>query len=445
MPYAAKHYPFENKDWFQDNYPADFVSEYVAQVRAWFYYMHVLGVLLFDKAPFKNVVVSGNVLASDGSKMAKSKHNFPDPHEIFDLYGADAVRFYLMASPLMKAEDLKFNELEVKEVYKKIILLLSNMFNFYELFSPVLENNNPSMVIEKKITNQLNNVLDRWITSKVHSLNQKVTNALEQYNTIFACNEFTQFINDLSTWYIRRSRNRFKSNKILEQQAAVHTLQTVLIHLLKLMAPFMPFITEEYYQRLRQANPLLVESIHLELWPAVDKHLLDLPLEQQMDQIRNIVSIGLEKRIQAKIPVKQTLSELQINGLALNPELFPLLEEELNVKKIKLTPSKTFEIILDTNISEDLRLEGLARTLMRKINAFRKELQLTIQNRIEIYYETESTELDLSIETYKQDISNAIQADRLQKKIPENVLTKSFQIMEFPLKIGIKIHSNQPK
>ncbi len=255
MPYGAKHYPFENKDWFKKNFPCDFVSEYISQVRAWFYYMHVLGVLLFNKAPFKHVVVTGTILAEDGSKMSKSKSNFPDPALIFDKYGADALRFYLMSSTLMKAQDLNFSENSVKEIYRQTTMLLTNIKNFYELFAKD----------NKSISNSSSNhILDKWILSKLHLLIRNATNALEDYDTSKACSEIIPFIDELSTWYVRRSRDRFKSSDKKEKSQAIETLAYVLSNLSRLMAPITPFISEHLHQSFRNAKAKTEESVHLE-------------------------------------------------------------------------------------------------------------------------------------------------------------------------------------
>ena len=203
MPFAQFHYPFENKELFEKNFPADFVVEYVGQIRTWFYYMLVISTILFEDSPFKNVWTTGTILAEDGSKMSKSKKNFPDPAEIFSKFGVDALRFYLMSSPVMNASDFNFSEKGVEEIYKRVILLFYNTNNFHGLN----EKGEKSIDTSKEVT-------DRWIISRLNETGLKVTEFLENYNTVKACNEIRLFIEDLSTWYVRLHRDRLSEEKL---------------------------------------------------------------------------------------------------------------------------------------------------------------------------------------------------------------------------------------
>ncbi len=436
MPYAAKHYPFENQDWFKKNYPADFVSEYVAQVRAWFYYMHVLGVILFGKAPFRNVVVSGTILASDGSKMSKSKGNFPDPEKIFEQYGADALRFYLMASPLMRAEDLNFNEENVKEVYRKVLMILANVKSFYELFGK------DNKILDKPA---LNHILDRWIISRLQETVQIVTNEFDEYSTNQACQAIAELVEDISTWYVRRSRNRFKSEVKHEKQEALHTLAYVLHVLSKLMAPITPFIAEDIHQMFRKANAKIGESVHLESWPKLEKNLLDKQLNQQMHHARNIVSKVLDQREKAKIPVRQPLSTLLIKGTSLSEEYLDIIKDEVNVKDIEAkskldTGEKEMQIVLDTKITPELLQEGIAREMIRSINGYRRDLDLTINDKIEVYVESDQ-QIEESIAKFREDIQKATQSRKIEFKLPKSIEMKEFKVHNKQLKIGLKVLS----
>lgn len=428
MPFAAKHYPFENEKLFKDNFPSDFVSEYVAQVRAWFYYMHVIAILLCDKIPFKNVVVSGNILASDGSKMSKSKKNYPDPNLIFDNYGADALRFYLMSSSLMKAQDLNFNEEGVKEAYKKVIVLLNNVKSFYELFNEKnLDLKNPTG----------KHILDKWIISKTNLLIKEVTDSLNYYNTLTACNLIVDFIDDLSTWYVRRSRNRFKSLDVNERQEATETLYFVLNNLAKLMAPITPFISEEVYQSLKISNKNLSESVHLDSWPEFDNKKIDKTLIDKMKQTREVVSKALERREQANIPVRQALSTLKLGGIKLEEEYLGVIKDEINVKKVELTKSDTIIVELDTTITKELLQEGISREIIRKINDYRKELKLTAKNRIVLYFESNDQQIIQSLNKFNDYIKNSVQADKIETKISGKQKIKEIKINEFMIKIAI--------
>jgi isoleucyl-tRNA synthetase len=358
MPFAAKHYPFENNDWIQNNYPADFVSEYIAQVRAWFYYMHVIGTFMKDNIPFKNVIVSGTILAKDGSKMSKSKNNYTDPNVLFNLYGADAMRFYLMSSQLMRAEDLNFIDDNVKDVYRRVIMTLSNVKRFYELFKQ-------DIVVD----DSSENVLDKWILSKIHKLIKNSTKNLDEYNTNVVCAEVLEFVEDLSTWYIRRSRDRFKE----KDSDAIKTVSFVLENLSKVIAPIMPFISEEIFQTLKGTNFEKNNSVHLEEWPVFDETKIDSGLEENMEKVRAVVSNALDKRIKEKIPVKQPLAKVIVSGAKIPKDLFWLIEEELNIKKVELKEGKELEIELDTVLTPELKAEGAVRELIRSIQSSRKE------------------------------------------------------------------------
>ena len=252
MPFAAVHYPFEHKDWFKKNFPAQFIAEYTGQVRTWFYYMLVISAALFDEIPFEHIVVTGTILASDGSKMSKSKRNFPDPMEIINKYGVDSLRYYLLSSSVMNAEDVNFSEKEIVEVYKKLILILQNSLTFLLLYKK------SAVALEAP---EARHVLDRWILAKLDFLIKEVTEQAENYNLIKAARPLLGFVQELSTWYIRRSRDRFKTESEDKQQA-VQTLNYVLFELSKLMAPFMPFLAEHVYKAVGGAK----ESVHLEDW-----------------------------------------------------------------------------------------------------------------------------------------------------------------------------------
>ncbi len=427
MPYAAVHYPFENKEAFEKTYPADFISEYVAQVRTWFYYMHVMGTVLFDKAPFKNVVVTGTILAEDGSKMSKSKNNFPDPQKIFDEYGADALRFYLMNSPLMRAEDINFNETSLKDIYRKVIVITTNVRTFYELFGKD----------NKKIDEQNStHILDRWIISKTNKLIKNVTHALDDYDTLKSGQEISQFIDDLSTWYVRRSRDRFKSENKKEREEAIHTLAFALHNLAKVMAPVTPFIAEEIYSVFKHANPKLPESVHLTDWPNFDNEIINERLEHDMEQVREVVSMALEKRESAKIPVRQALAKLTVVGVELGKEYGEIIKEELNVKEVQFKAGKEISVELDTTITKELLLEGVVREFVRKVNDYRKEQGLTIHDKITLHIQTGESVFTEALKKHEADIKKAVQASTI--KVEKVKLAKSFKILDEEISIGIK-------
>ncbi|HLD02445.1 MAG TPA: class I tRNA ligase family protein, partial [Candidatus Nanoarchaeia archaeon] len=430
MPYGAKHYPFENKEWLKKNFPADFISEYIAQVRTWFYYMHVLSVLLFGKAPFKNVVVTGTILAEDGSKMSKSKNNYPDPDMVFDKYGADALRFYLMSSQVMRGQDLNFSESGVKEIYRQTTMLLTNIKNFYELFAK--DNKNIS-------NSSSNHILDKWILSKLHLLVRNVTNALEDYDTSKACSEIIPFIDELSTWYVRRSRGRFKSSDKKEKSQAIETLAYVLSNLSKLMAPITPFISEHLHQSFRNAKAKVEESVHMEFWPELEESFIDEKLNKNMKLTREIVSLSLLEREKAKVPVRQVLSKLEISGAELPDEYLDLIKAEVNVKKVELKKGKALSLSLDTKITTELLQEGISREIIRNINEFRKELNLTINDRILLCFETADKLVKESFAKFERDIKHSVQADEVKPKVDSGMKSKDMLVNKANVKIRIKI------
>jgi isoleucyl-tRNA synthetase len=402
MPYASKHYPFENKENFELSFPADFVSEYIGQTRAWFYYMHVMGVLLFDKAPMKNIVVTGNARAANGDKLSKSKKNYVDPMVTYSKYGSDALRHYLMASPLMRAEDLCFKEEGVLEAYRKVVMILSNVKKFYTMFARKSD----------KFRAPIENVMDQWIVSKLQETIRDVNNAYEQYDTVSACSKIRSFVEDLSTWYVRRSRDRFRAG----DGDSIETLAYCLRNLSLIMAPCTPFISEDIHQELRKWYPNLAESVHLEDWPEFDLEVYSESLQEKMQEVRNVVSVALEARDQAKIPVRQALASITIKGIEISKELQTVLAEEINVKKVVLTTGEKIEVELDTVITPDLKREGIARELIRNLNSLRKKQKLNITQRIKLFIDSENHELMESFEEYQKEITSSVQADHVNKE-----------------------------
>ncbi|MFX0023175.1 MAG: isoleucine--tRNA ligase [Candidatus Hermodarchaeota archaeon] len=420
MPYAAKHYPFENIKWFQKNFPSDFVSEYIAQVRAWFYYMHVISILLFDDIPFKNVIVNGNLLGDDGTKMSKSKGNYPDPNLIIEKYGADALRIYLMSSQLMRAQDLIFKEEIVKQVYRRFNLLLINVLKFYS----IIEIDNITMNIHK------DNVLDIWIIALLNKTIREITRLMDDYDTAEASRILFNFVEDLSTWYIKNSRNRFKSENRQKKLSAMNTLSYVLYELSRLLAPLTPFISEIIYQKLKNRGLVKFDSVHLEFWPDFGEKLIDNEVLNNMEKVKEVVKRSLELRDNAKIPVRQVLEEVKLKGTNLENDYLDIIGEVINVKRVTIEREEESEFIveLDTNISAELKLEGIARNLIRHLNNFRKQLNLSTKNRIDLFLKTEDSEITEALEKYKNKIKKMIQADKIIQNLEGKQDIKKFKI-----------------
>lgn len=341
MPYAQVHYPFENKEAFEANFPADFIAEGLDQTRGWFYTLTVLAAALFDKPAFKNVVVNGIVLAEDGKKMSKRLKNYPEPKLVFDKYGADAMRYYLLSSQVVRAEDMRFSEKGVEEVVRKVILPLWNSYSFFVTYANIDNWSPPTQV--PKITNKL----DRWILSRLHHLIADVDQSMESYNLQKATEPLFSFIDDLTNWYIRRSRRRFwKSENDGDKNEAYATLHEVLSTFSKLLAPFMPYTAEALYQNLQHQNSLAAlqnlenpDSVHLCDWPTVNKDYLDSAIEQEISTTQTIVALGHAARAQARVKVRQPLQSIQI-GLpdTVQPVILreqeSVIQEELNIKEI---------------------------------------------------------------------------------------------------------------
>ncbi len=432
MPYAAKHYPFENVEWFKHNFPSDFVSEYIGQVRAWFYYMHVISVLLFNEIPFKNVVVNGNILAEDGSKMSKSKRNFPDPNLIIEKYGADTLRIYLMSSQLMRAQDLNFKEEIVKQSYRRFNLLLINVLKFYSLID-----------IDKVILNRYSeNILDRWIVSLINNLIIRITRLMDDYDTAEVCRLFFNFIEDLSTWYIKNSRNRFKNENKNIKLSAMNTLSYILYNLSKLLAPLAPFISEIIYQELAKKGIAKLDSVHLEFWPEIDEKLVDMEVLEKMEITREVVRKSLELRDKSKIPVRQVLNKVNIKGVSIENCYLNIIAEAINVKKViteKIIDHFEVLVELDTKITPELKLEGIARNLIRNLNNYRKKLNLSTKNRINLYIETDNDLISEALDNYGEKIKKMIQADKIVQDLKGKQDIKKFKIENNVIEVFIEV------
>jgi isoleucyl-tRNA synthetase len=349
MPYAQMHYPFENKKTFEHNFPAEFIAEGLDQTRGWFYTLTVLGVALFGTPPFKNVVVNGMILAEDGKKMSKRLKNYPDPSIIFEKYGADALRFYLMNSPAVKAEPLRFSERGVENVVKNVILPIWNAYSFFVTYSNI-DKWRPKQV-NAKHAKKLSNKLDRWILSELHALIKEVTEEMDQYN-LQAIRPIYQYIGYLTNWYIRRSRRRFwKSDNDKDKEEGYQTLYTVLTQLSQVMAPVMPMLSESMYRNLTGE-----ESVHLTNWPAFEDNAIDIDLNEEIELIQLIAKLGNAGRSRTKIKTRQPLQKIQL-GIPesmrhlIHEDQLAVLREELNVKEIEVVddPSSIAKMIVRPN------------------------------------------------------------------------------------------------
>ncbi|PCJ16587.1 MAG: isoleucine--tRNA ligase [Candidatus Cloacimonadota bacterium] len=501
MPVAQQHYPFENKEFFEANFPADFIVEYIGQTRCWFYNMMVISTALFQKPSFLNVICHGVVLGSDGRKMSKRLKNYPDPMDMFDKYGSDAMRYFLLSSPVVRGMELKVAEDDIKEIVKATILPIWNVYSFFVSYANI-DGYKPSGRIDSK------NSLDRYILSEYEILLRDVTNALEGYELGAASKAINAFIVTLSNWYIRRSRRRFwKEGEDQDKFDAYETLYYVLVGFSKLTAPLLPFLSEKIYQSLTGK-----ESVHLTNWDTVNENLIDQKLSDDMDAVRTIVSLGHALRGKNKVKVRKPLSKLKVAG-KISEDILKnykeIITEELNIKelcfeadasqigvahmvvnskilgpkygknfKTILMASKSgdytlnddgalvggvqiskneFEITfraqegfdcasekdvivsLDLTQTEELILEGHAREVIRHMQTLRKDANYNLSDRIHGYIKSPKKELIKAVEMFKDMVAAETLCTALDivETIPANADSNAITVDEISFEIGI--------
>ena len=375
MPFAQLHYPFENKEKFERNYPADFIVEYVGQVRAWFYYVHCVNTALFGYNAYKNVITTGTLAGNDGRKMSKSLGNYTDPNELMDKYSADSLRFLLLSSPVLAGEDFALLDKDVSDTARK----LSMIWNVYDFFTTYAEVDGvDSEELAKFEPVELKNDLDTWVISRLYQLRDEITAGMEKYDIPTALAGVLPFVDDLSNWFVRRSRRRFFKTEDNDDKAEAYgTLYYVLVYLSKILAPFVPFLSEELYQKMTQSE----ESVHLLDWPAagvIDTHVLE-----EMARTREIITDGLALRMQKsdteeQIKVRQPLAEMTYDGEEL-PEFYEqIIADEVNVKKVVHGDT----ISLNKTLTDELVAEGFVRELIRAVQNTRKKAGLSVDDHI---------------------------------------------------------------
>ncbi|MAF26115.1 isoleucine--tRNA ligase [bacterium] len=392
-PFAEHHYPFENKKIAESRMPADFIAEYIAQTRTWFYYLHVISTILFKKPAFSNVITTGTILAANGDKLSKSKRNFTEPTALLDEYGADPLRLYMLDSPVMDARDLFFDDRGVSEAYRKVVQISRNVVTFYESYG--------SKLTTKDLKPSTKHVLDKYIVSLLNQTATEVTEAWESYDTIKVGKSIRSFITELSTWYLRRSRDRFKAG----DEDGIKTFGYVLLEMSKLLAPIAPYLAEDIYERVKGPE----KSVHLDNWPVANKKLIDSKLLDQMELVHDIVERGLAARAEAGVKIRQPLTSYATDLVKkLDKDLIELVNDELNIKSLKFGKVK-----LDVKLTGELKLEGLYRELVRTINGLRKKQGLTVADRIVLNYETSSKDIVKVFDTWSKEMQEAILADEL--------------------------------
>ena len=389
MPFAQLHYPFENKEKFEKNYPADFIVEYVGQVRAWFYYVHAVNTTLAEigafgkkakkghKNAYKNVITTGTLAGNDGRKMSKSLGNYTDPNVLMDQYSADSLRFLLLSSPVLSGEDFALLDKDVSDINRKLAMLW-NVYDFFTTYAEI-EGLAPEDFNEPL---RLKNPLDNWIVERFYELEGEITEGMSEYNIPKALQGVLPFIDDLSNWYVRRSRRRFSKNDNQEdKKAAFNTLYNMLRLTAVILAPFTPFLSEELYQKITMKD----ESVHLLYWPEPLEGPSHSHVLEDMARTRAIITDALALRMQKsetedQIKIRQPLSNLEYPGDKLDDFYEGIIKEEVNVKSVK----NGKELKLDKTLTKELREEGYTRDLIRAIQSARKHAGLNMDDHIKL-------------------------------------------------------------
>ena len=442
MPFAQFHYPFENKEKFEKNFPGDFIVEYIGQVRAWFYYVHAVNTALFGKNAFKNVITTGVVAGNDGRKMSKSLGNYTDPNELMDQYSADSLRFLLLSSPLLNGEDFALHDKDVSDIARKISMIW-NMYDFFTMYASVDgwefsgELADPSKNLE--------NPLDLWIVSRVHKLRNEITENMDAYNIPRALEGVLPFLDDASNWFVRRSRRRFwKSEDDGDKTQAYQTLHYVLSYLALLLAPFVPFLAEELWGKMVGDG-----SVHLKDWPAAGE--INEKILAEMAEVRGYVNEALALRAKNGVKIRQPLKEVVIPHVASDLKWFvEILQEELNVKGVSyvifekdengeiLSHKPAEKVDFNFEITPELRAEGLMREIIRHIQASRKKAGLNVDDRIELNFSSENEDLSGAFKKFVQEISKEVLAEKAEFSNDELEFSQTVKIEGGEAKISLK-------
>jgi len=423
MPYAQDHYPFENKQAFERGFPADFIIEYTGQLRGWFYTLHVLSTALKKKPAFKNVVVTGVLMGTDGRKMSKSYGNYPDPKQTLEKYGAEALRLYFMSNKIMLGEDLDLNERDIQET-RNSLNILHNSHKYFTTYA-----NLHSWTPKDKVASS--HPLDKWIRTRLEEFINEYATGLDNFDFPASTRPIPPFIEDLSTWYIRRSRDRF----VAGDKKALSTLYEVLFKFSKAIAPTLPFTAEQIYSSLKGAKD--PESVHLCDYPKTNKRTVSTnkTLLQKMSLVRSLASAVHNLRAEAKQPLRQKMATVVLKGtkgLKSDKELVSLLQDEVNVENIAFDTSikKGFlkttvdgvMVALDPKLSEALKKEGLLRDLLRQLQDARKKDGLAVGQKVKLTYETTNKTLSVLIEESKEIIKDSSHfTDVIKGKVPKGV------------------------
>ncbi|MBV8196250.1 MAG: class I tRNA ligase family protein, partial [Candidatus Dormibacteraeota bacterium] len=446
MPFAQRHYPFENTALFEGTHPADFISEGLDQTRGWFFSLLAESTLLFDKPAYRNCVVVGIVVDSKGKKMSKSRGNVIDPNMAFTEFGADATRWFFFSAGSLAAE-LRLGRESFQEVVRLFMPTLWNVYSFFITYAEI-DGFDPAEDGSAPPTPQ-RPVLDRWCLARLAQTVDTVRAAMDAYEAQDAVRAIEAFVEDLSKWYVRRSRRRFwkGGSKDSDKRSAYVTLHTALVVLCGLLAPFMPFVSERMYRNLTgfdgdhpPANGV-ADSVHLTDYPEADGAWRDPDVLRDMERLRRLVEDGLAARTEAGVRVRQPLSAAIVHGDPLSPELEAIFLDELNVKRVDHEPRTDGpeHVTIDTKITDDLRLEWMARELSRKVNEQRRQAGLRVEDRIRLFVDSDGADdLARAVEAHRDWLKTETLATEIeQKPAPDDSVRWEGEVAGVPCRLGI--------
>jgi isoleucyl-tRNA synthetase len=452
MPFAQWHYPFENQDTFKQNFPADYISEAVDQTRGWFYSLHAISTLLFERPCFKNVICLGHILDAEGEKMSKAKGNVVDPWSVLDKYGADALRWYLFtAAPAGNVR--RFSSDAVAEVLRNLLLTLWNVYSFFVVYANI-DQFNPKAAGKLSLSD-----LDRWVLSRLNQLIADVDGALDNYDPTSAGRKLETFIDELSNWYVRRSRRRFwKSQSDADKLAAYSTLYHCLVTLSQLLAPFTPFVADEIYRNLvGSVEPEAAESVHLSNYPVADLSQIDEKLVEATNLVMTVCSLGRAARAKAGVKVRQPLAKALVKVRSAGEKkalqkLTHQILDELNVKEVDFREAEEISdrpgyasaaegdycVAVATELSPELEAEGMAREVVRRLQTMRRSAGLDIADHIVTYYDGGD-----SIQLVMNKFADYIKQETLTRELvsavpPDGSYIEKFRISSYEISLGIK-------
>lgn len=414
MPVAQHHYPFENKEKFEKLFPADYIGEGLDQTRLWFYVQHVISTILFDRPAYKNVLVNGMIMAADGQKLSKRLKNYPPIEDVFANEGADVLRLYLLSNnQAVSADYMRFNRDGLKDLSRNVIATLDNSVRFFKMYAE-LDGWKPHVPDQRP---EPTNTLDRWMLARLDETVAESTKQADSYRLAHAITPIFTLIDDTSNWFIRRSRRRFwKSEDDADKAQAYQVLHFTLVKITQLLAPWAPFASDRIYRELTGDG-----SVHLTDWPAsgnVDESVL-----QEMKVIRDIIADGLKQRADAKIKVRQPLAKVTIKTapeFLRREEAMSIIREELNIKSVEFADGEDLTVILDAEITDQLRAEGLARDLIRHIQNLRKKSGLQVDDRINLAITSDEPPIRLAVDTFGDMIRQETLAVKLTDQHVDN-------------------------